>query len=54
MLVCIGFLSTLTATIASSSVSQDTEEGQASEGGLGVFAALRRIEQRLDRLETPR
>ena len=49
MFVGIGFLSLLTATIASTFVSADRErsESEASE----ILAAMRRIEERLDRIE---
>ena len=58
MFVGIGFLSMLTATSASSFASQDvaeevSEEERATEGDLAeVLAAQRRIEKRLDNLET--
>jgi voltage-gated potassium channel len=57
MLVGIGFLSILTATIASSFVSHDVaeEERAVTEAGLvDVLAALRRIEERLEQLEASR
>lgn len=51
MLVGIGFLSILTATVASAFVSADKErdERQLSE----IREALARIEQRLERIEAP-
>ena len=54
MLVGIGFLSTLTATIASTFVSHDVDAEEAESDHAQVLAALDRIEQRLDRLEAAR
>ena len=59
MFVGIGFLSILTATIASTFVSQDVADEAAEEerttatGLVEVIAVLHRIEQRLDQLEAP-
>jgi voltage-gated potassium channel len=53
MLVGIGFLSTLTATIASSFVAHDAgvEEDARADEHAEVMAALQRIEERLAALE---
>lgn len=54
MILGIGFLSLLTATIASVFVKNDTADEPAATGTRQdeILAALRRIEERLDRLET--
>lgn len=49
MFVGIGFLSLLTATIASSFVSQDQRREQKESGE--ILQSVRRIEERLERLE---
>jgi len=55
MFVGIGFISMLTATIASSFVAHDVEGEESRESDHEqVMAALQRIQERLDRLERPR
>jgi voltage-gated potassium channel len=51
MFVGIGFVATLTATIASTFIAHDVQD-ETPEGGLGeILATLRRIEGRLEDLE---
>jgi voltage-gated potassium channel len=53
MLVGIGFISILTATVASSFVANDTEDAETASLDQ-VMEVLRRIETRLDALEGTR